>query len=101
MVEALRTQNRGSGGDDRVTLGDLTLVAVASATQQLAASPHGGSGAPPSGGGASAVHGQKDQSDKSPEAERAEIDALARAVIDEIRQMTAQAHERSGEAWES
>ena len=49
QVEALRTQ-RHAPSDDRITLADLTLVATASATQQMAASPSGPTGAAPSGG---------------------------------------------------
>ena len=42
IVEALRSQPAAASGDDRVSLADLTLIAIASATQQVAASPAGG-----------------------------------------------------------
>ena len=48
IVEALRAQPSTASSDDCVSLADLTLIAIASATQQVAASPAGGGG--PSGG---------------------------------------------------
>ena len=42
IVEAVRHRRRRPPSDDRVTLADLTLISVASATQQVAASQVGG-----------------------------------------------------------
>ena len=102
IVEAMRASQSGTS-DDRVSLADLTLVAVASATQQLAASStasHGPShhdeghshGAPSHGG-----HGSK----KSAEAEQREIDEIAHQVLDEVHRMLEIAGERSGSPWQS
>ena len=100
MVEALRTQQQHSSSDDRITLADLTLVAVASATQQMAASrSDSGGGAAPAAG--SAGHGGGDHQKKDPEAERREIEELARHVIDEVKHQYAISFERSGRTWES
>ena len=52
IVEALRSQPAAGSSDDRVSLADLTLIAIASATQQVAASAAGGG---PSGGGGGAA----------------------------------------------
>lgn len=104
ILEALRSQHQGAS-DDRVTLADLALVEVAAATQQLAASPAGGSGnsssSRNSSSGTSSGRSASPEQGKSPEAERAEIESLARQVVDELRSIMAVSLERSGESWES
>ncbi len=47
MVQALRTGAVSTSGDDRVTLGDMTLISIAAATNQLAASAAGEYPRPP------------------------------------------------------
>ena len=100
IVEALRSQPAASSSDDRVSLADLTLIAIASATQQVAASPAGGG---PSGGGASsapaaaaperaAAHGGGKSGNPVQE-----IEELARAAFDELQRLMAIARERSGD----
>src|SRR5262249_33676843 len=42
MVEAVRATPASGPSDDRVSLGDLTLISIASATHQVAASREGG-----------------------------------------------------------
>lgn len=99
MVEALRAQQHATV-DDRVTLADLTLVAVASATQQLAASPIGGgapvANAPATNRPSTSPHAA---AEPSPEAERREIEELARQVLDEVHSLVEIARERSGGPW--
>ncbi|MGZ3428112.1 MAG: hypothetical protein ACXVCV_15760, partial [Polyangia bacterium] len=101
IVEALRSQPSASSGDDRVSLADLTLIAIASATQQVAASPAGGG---PSAGGAAAAapsaapeggggHGGGAKSGNPAQ----EIEELARAAFDELQRLMAIARERSGD----
>ncbi|MDB4964467.1 MAG: hypothetical protein JWN44_156 [Myxococcales bacterium] len=100
MVEALRSQPAATPSDDRVTLADLTLISIASATQQVAASAAGGgpssassSGGAPSGageGGAAAGGGGKSGNPAQ------EIEELARAAFDELQRLITIARERSG-----
>ncbi len=99
IVEALRSQPAASG-DDRVSLADLTLIAIASATQQVAASPTGGgpsgaSAAEPAPGAApeaASGHGGGKSGNSAQE-----IEELARAAFDELQRLIAMARERSGE----
>jgi hypothetical protein len=102
IVEALRSQPPASAGDDRVSLADLTLIAIASATQQVAASAVGGG---PSGGGAAAAApaassggggGNGGGGGKSGNPAQ-EIEELARAAFDELQRLIAIARERSGD----
>jgi len=100
LVEALRSQPAGSSSDDRVSLADLTLIAIASATQQVAASSVGGgpsssSAAEPSsssspGGGGGGGGG------KSADPEQ-EIEDLARAAFEALKRLEAVERERSGD----
>src|SRR5439155_14031994 len=100
---ALRSQQAHPPSDDRVTLADLTLVAAASSTQQLAASPAGasasGGAAPQASTGRRTAHGSA--AAKDPEAERREIEELARHVLDAVERMCDIARERSGDPWET
>ena len=83
-----------------MSLADLTLIAIASATQQVAASPAGGG---PSGSGASAA--APEASAPAAAAPRRQIAAirhkrieeLARAAFDELQRLFAMARERSGD----
>jgi hypothetical protein len=101
MVEAMRTPPAATSGDDRVTLADLTLISLASANEQIAASPAGGAPAPAatpapaSGGGAGAAGGDK------PGNQAHEIEELARAAFEELQRLIQVARERSGDSWES
>jgi S-DNA-T family DNA segregation ATPase FtsK/SpoIIIE len=105
ILEAMRSQQQHAPGDDRITLADLTLVAAASRSGQLAASAGeaasggGGAGAasPQGAGGKGGAAAEK----KSPEAERREIEELARHVLDEVERMIEIARERSGDPWEA
>jgi hypothetical protein len=101
IVEALRSQPASSPSDDRVTLADLTLIAIASATQQVAASPAGGGpsagapagGGPSGGGGGGAPAGGGAKSGNPAQ----EIEELARAAFDELQRLITVARERSGD----
>ncbi len=103
IVEALRSQQQQSGAnDDRVTLADLTLVAVASSTGKLAASSAPASTGAHASQSPAAAGGKGGPSEKkSPEAERREIEELARHVLDEVERMCEIARERSGDPWEA
>ncbi len=97
MVEALRTQPAAATSDDRVSLADLTLIAIASATQQVAASPAGGG---PSGGGAAAPAASSEPASggsKKSGNPAQEVEELARAAFDELQRLFAMARERSGD----
>jgi hypothetical protein len=101
MVEAVRSQP-ATPSDDRVSLADLTLIAIASATRQVAASPAGGG--PSGSGGVSspaaapaatpigAGHGGGGRSG-SPQQE---IEEIARAAFAELQRLIEVARERSG-----
>jgi hypothetical protein len=96
IVEALRSQPAATS-DDRVSLADLTLIAIASATQQVAASPAGGgpSGAAtaaPSSSSSSAPSGHGGASGNPVQ----DIEQLARETFDELLRQMAIAAERSG-----
>jgi hypothetical protein len=99
IVEALRSQPAATSSDDRVSLADLTLIAIASATQQVAASPQGGgpssssaaAAAPAAAPAAEAGHGGKSGNPAQ------EIEELARAAFDELQRLFAMARERSGD----
>ena len=100
IVEALRSQPAGASSDDRVSLADLTLIAIASATQQVAASPTGGgptsagapAAAPAEAPAAASGHGGGKSGNPAQE-----IEELARAAFDELQRLFAIARERSGE----
>jgi hypothetical protein len=108
MVEVLQRQHApatggssSSGGSDRISLSDLTLVAVAAATQQVAASTSpaststsGRSGGGREGGGSA---GNSSASAKSPEQEHREIEDLARRVLSEVEWMMDALRDRAGE----
>ncbi|HEY2746697.1 MAG TPA: hypothetical protein VGL86_18840, partial [Polyangia bacterium] len=102
IVEALRSQPSASSSDDRVSLADLTLIAIASATQQVAASPAGGG---PSGGAAAAAAPAAASSASASAAgggkksgnPAQEIEELARAAFEELQRLFAMARERSGD----
>jgi hypothetical protein len=99
IVEAVRSQPAATPSDDRVTLADLTLIAMASATQQVAASPAGGgpgsgtsttaapAAAPSESGGGGGKSGNPAQ----------EIEELARAAFAELQRLVEIARERSGD----
>jgi hypothetical protein len=100
MVEALRTQPATATSDDRVSLADLTLIAIASATQQVAASPAGGG--PSGGGGAAAPAASAEPASGGGGSKKSgnpaqEVEELARAAFDELQRLFAMARERSGE----
>jgi hypothetical protein len=101
MVEAMRTPPAATAGDDRVTLADLTLISLASANEQIAASPQGAAPAPaataaPAGGGGGAAGGGEKQGNQAQE-----IEELARAAFEELQRLIQVARERSGDSWES
>jgi hypothetical protein len=98
ILEALRHQPATGASDDRVSLADLTLIAIASATQQVAASAAGGG---PSGGGAAAAPATEagpGGGHAGGSGNRAqEIEELARAAFDELQRLMYIARERSGD----
>jgi hypothetical protein len=99
LVEAVRKQS--SHSDGRISLGDLTLIAFASATQQVAASaegggPSGGGGGGHGGGGHGGGGGGGKGGGKGPD-----IVALAHKVYDELQHLLEIQRERSGDPWES
>jgi hypothetical protein len=102
MMAAARTQPATSTSDDRISLADLTLISLASATNQVAAAAEGSSPAPlntgtaSSGGGSQAQGGGSDGKDQVQEVEN-----LAREAFEELQRLIAIARERSGDAWES
>jgi hypothetical protein len=105
IVEAVRTAPTHTPNDDRISLADLTLIATASATQQIAASPAGGGPAPsaPSGGGGGGHggggggHGKGDKKGGGAH----EIEELAQKIYDELQKHWEIQRERSGESWDS
>lgn len=107
MVEVMQRQqapvtggSSRSGGSDRLSLSDLTLVAVAAATQQVAAStaPASTSSAPRGGGGRDGGGSGKSQGSRmSPEQEHQEIEELARRVLGEVEWMMDAMRDRIGE----
>jgi hypothetical protein len=100
MVEALRA-HQNAPADDRLTLADLTLVAVASATQQVAASqaPPTVAAASTGGGGGAGTSRAAGGAEQNLEAEQREIEELARQVLDEVRSLVEISRERSGDPW--
>ncbi len=101
MLDALRVQQQHAPSDDRVTLADLTLVATASSTSQLAAS-HGEQNSSQAhhasrgqAGGQQGGHGQQ----RNPEAERLEIEIMAQHLVDELRRRMEIERERAGDNW--
>lgn len=101
MVAAVQRQ-APAATDDRITLADLTLISIASATQQVAATPVGARppaarpqeapAAPPAAAPAVA---------KPHQPSAAEINDLAIKVYDELKRLLEIARERSGDPWES
>ncbi len=101
IMEAVRSAPSHVPSDDRVSLGDLTLISVASATGQIAASgegsrpqaaaPGGGEG----GGGGGGGKGGGGGGGKPPD-----IDDLARRVYEELQRVIEIQRERSGHSWE-
>jgi hypothetical protein len=91
MVQAVRQAAAGSGGDDRMTLAELTLISIASATQQIAASQadHVNAGAPAQG------NRQREQRNQPPD----DIDRIAREVLDAVRDLQSAWSERIGDPW--
>ena len=106
IVEAMRAQPTATSSDDRVTLSDLTLISMASATQQIAASP---TGAGPTSASASSSsspssgdqgHGGSGQGGGTGNPVQ-EIEELARAAFHELQRLITLERERSGDPWES
>jgi hypothetical protein len=103
IVEAVRSTPATTPSDDRVSLADLTLISIASATQQFAAAPeggggHGGGGGGGHGGGGHGGHGVGKGGGKGG---GANINELARHVFEELQRLMEIARERSGDPWES
>ena len=82
-------------------MADLTLVAVAAARQQLAASIGEAPAQAPAPAGQTGRASRRDQPARSIESEHAEIELIARSVIEELQRVRSLARERSGEEWES
>jgi hypothetical protein len=87
MVEVLKTQLAAvSSSSDRVSLGDLALISLASATQQIAASPEGsGVTASPVRAAHKALAGASPTAAASLTPTPAEIDEAARRVYAELK----------------
>jgi hypothetical protein len=100
IVEAMRAQPATSSGDDRVSLGDLTLISLASANLQVAATEHQPAPAAAPAPQASAPAAGAAQA-RAGAASPQEIEELARAAYAELQRLIAIAHERSGRTWES
>jgi hypothetical protein len=99
IVAAMRAQPAATSGDDRVTLSDLTLISMASATQQVAASPTGSgppsaAASPASGGGDGGGAAGQGGGTGNPVQE---IDELARAAFHELQKLITLERERSGD----
>ena len=102
IVEAVRREPNAPASDGRVTLGDMTLISIASAAQQVAASPQGSAPAAPAARPHEEAHGAKGSgSKKAAPASAAEIEELARHVFEEYQHLLDIARERSGDPWES
>lgn len=103
ILDALRSQRtqERAPSDDRITLADLTLVAAASSTQQLAAAaqPAGESVGKSAAESSKAIVGAAKE-EKSPEQEQREIEHLARRVVNELSTLLEISRERSGNTWE-
>jgi hypothetical protein len=100
MVEAVRYAPVSSPADDRITLSDLTLISVASATNQIAASPTGASPTAPSSGGGGHEGGAHGGGGKAGGPGSPPIEELARRVYDELQRVIEIQRERSGDPWE-
>ena len=102
IVEAVRREPNAGASDDRVTLGDLTLISIASASQQVAASAQGSSPAAPAARPQTESHAAAGGASKKPAADgAAEVEELARKVFEEYHRLLEIARERSGDPWES
>jgi hypothetical protein len=105
MIEAVQKPVVSKPSDDRISLADLTLISIASATQQVAASaagaaPAANSAAAPSGGASGAGGGAKGAASKgAPDAQ--EVERLAQQVFDELQRRLEIERERGGYPWES
>jgi hypothetical protein len=98
MVQAL-SRSAPASNDDRVSLADLTLIAVASATQQMAATEAGGRPQPqaaPPPASAPGGNGKPGEGGAKPQ-----IEELARKAFAELRRLVEIERERSGHSWES
>ena len=103
IVHAVRHAAPSAPTEDRLTLADLTLITMATATQNFAAAPEGGG---PSGGGG----GDSGAAPGSPAAAGAggggageapaQIEELARQVYEAYLRLIEIQRERSGESWE-
>jgi hypothetical protein len=103
IVQAVRAQPQHSPGDDRISLGDLTLISVASATGQLAASPGGArpQAVAPGGGGGGDEHGHGGGGGGGGKHGGApDLEELARKVYEELQRHIEIQGERNGHPWE-
>ena len=87
--------------DDRVTLGDLTLISLASANQQVAAAEAGGGPTAPAARPATEASAGGAHQSQSPAPAKEDIEELAREVFNELQRLVEIARERSGDPWES
>jgi hypothetical protein len=100
IVEAVRSHAPRPAAEERLSAADLTLIATASATQQVAAAegdaaPGGGRLTPRAGEQPSAPPGGlPDDEQGSPD-----VEELARDVYDRLERLYQIARERSGEPW--
>jgi hypothetical protein len=92
----MRSAKASAASDSRMTLGDLTLIAFASASQQVAASPEGASpepaGRPQEGGGGGAAGGKGGAGG----AAEPDVEQLAAKVYQELERLMDIQRERSG-----
>ena len=103
IMQAVRAVGPSSPSDDRLTLADLTMITMATATMNFAASDEGGAPAAPSGGGggggggAAAAGGGAAGGD----AGGPQVEDLAQKVYEAYLRLIEIQRERSGESWES
>jgi hypothetical protein len=103
IVQAVRSAPQHVPGDDRVSLGDLTLISVASATGQLAASPEGErpqAAAAGGGGGGGGHEGGGGGHGGGKGGHGPDVEELARRVYEELQRVIEIERERSGHPWE-
>jgi hypothetical protein len=99
LVTALAAaQSAGAqASTDRLTLADLTLISFASATEQVAASPHGAAPQPAAshsaGGGGGRAGGAGAE---APGDEDGEVDLIAERVYDRLRMLLRERQENRG-----